>query len=306
MTVLAALLLAAPSAAGSFDPWTQSARYEFEYRIDLSDLPAGARRRLWIPMPSDSAAQKVLATRVDSPWPHRIGSDAYGNRIIHVEVVHGVAEGRVERGGPLDPRRYLEAQRKIPLDGLIAEIAERESRGIEGAPQKIRSFYDFVVRTMRYSKQGKGWGQGDAIWACTSRYGNCTDFHSLLIGMARSQGIPARFLIGFPIPPTRSEGEIPGYHCWAELYQAGHGWRPVDASEAKKSGRSDAYFGSLPSDRIAFTVGRDLTLVPSQQGEPLNYFIYPYAEVDGADAGPVPLRVRFKRLSPTMAMVEEP
>ena len=27
--------------------------------------------------------------------------------------------------------------------------------------------------------------------------------------------------------------------------------------------------------------GRDLVLVPKQQGPPLNYFVYPYVEVDG-------------------------
>ena len=29
-------------------------------------------------------------------------------------------------------------------------------------------------------------------------------------------------------------------------------------------------------------MGRDLALKPPQRGAPLNYFIYPYAEIDGA------------------------
>lgn len=33
--------------------------------------------------------------------------------------------------------------------------------------------------------------------------------------------------------------------------------------------------------RVEFTTGRDLVLNPKQQGIPLNYFIYPYAEADG-------------------------
>jgi len=32
---------------------------------------------------------------------------------------------------------------------------------------------------------------------------------------------------------------------------------------------------------VKFSVGRDIRLDPPQQGEPLNYFVYPYAEVDG-------------------------
>jgi hypothetical protein len=34
-------------------------------------------------------------------------------------------------------------------------------------------------------------------------------------------------------------------------------------------------------NRVQFSVGRDLVLNPAQAGEPLNYFVYPYVEVDG-------------------------
>jgi transglutaminase-like putative cysteine protease len=133
---------------------------------------------------------------------------------------------------------------------------------------------------MSYDKSGKGWGRGDAIYACDVRRGNCTDFHSLFIALARARGIPARFTIGFPIGKARS-GEVPGYHCWAEFYAGGE-WVPIDASEAwKNPARHEYYFGHLDAARVAFTMGRDLALTPRQQGEPLNYLIYPYVEVDG-------------------------
>ena len=70
---------------------------------------------------------------------------------------------------------------------------------------------------MKYSKEGKGWGRGDSDWACDSKFGNCTDFHSLFISLARSQKIPAKFEIGFPLPDKRGAGDIPGYHCWAKF-----------------------------------------------------------------------------------------
>jgi hypothetical protein len=60
------------------------------------------------------------------------------------------------------------------------------------------------------------------------------------------------------------------------------GWVPVDISEADKHpDLRQYYFGNLTADRVAFSVGRDLRLVPQQAGEPLNYFVYPYVEVDG-------------------------
>lgn len=63
-----------------------------------------------------------------------------------------------------------------------------------------------------------------------------------------------------------------------------YGWIPVDASEAWKHPEKKNYFFGAHDhdhDRVQFTVGRDIRLDPPQQGEPLNYFIYPYAEVDG-------------------------
>jgi transglutaminase-like putative cysteine protease len=308
--------------AESFDPWVEPARYELEYRVDLGavDAPRGSSARVWIPMPAETPHQKVLDSRIEAPWSRRETQDRFGNRMLYLErdgaassgevrmrfVVErspssGVEPESVSTGTPLDPARYLKPSRLVPLDGVIAQIASDKSQGLETSSEKIRAFYDYVVQTMRYSKEGTGWGHGDAIWACTSKYGNCTDFHSLFIGMARSQGIPARFLIGFPIPAAAEEGEIPGYHCWAEVFDPSRGWIPLDASEAKKSGRVDDFFGRLPSDRVEFTVGRDLELEPSQRAEALNYFIYPYAEVDGSPRPDLPRTVRYRRLPASSA-----
>ena len=100
--------------------------------------------------------------------------------------------------------------------------------------------------------------------------------------LARANGIPARFEIGFPLPTDKSKGSIGGYHCWASFFEDTRGWVPVDISEADKHPEmKEYYFGSLTADRIAFSVGRDITLEPKQQGPPLNYFVYPYVEVGG-------------------------
>jgi transglutaminase-like putative cysteine protease len=95
-------------------------------------------------------------------------------------------------------------------------------------------------------------------------------------------GIPARFSIGFPVPAERGSGSIAGYHCWAEFYANGIGWIPIDASEAAKNpAMREYFFGAHDENRVEFTRGRDLRLTPRQAGDPLNYFIYPYAEADG-------------------------
>jgi transglutaminase-like putative cysteine protease len=104
------------------------------------------------------------------------------------------------------------------------------------------------------------------------------------MAMARSQGIPARFEIGFPLPPEKHAGEIAGYHCWADFFEPQHGWIPVDISEAwKHQEKRDYFFGAHDTNRVQFTMGRDLELNPKQDGAPLNYFVYPYVEVAGKE-----------------------
>ena len=77
-------------------------------------------------------------------------------------------------------------------------------------------------------------------------------------------------------------GTIPGYHCWAEFYAAGRGWLPVDASEAwKHPGHAGEYFGRQAPNRVLISVGRDIELVPPQDGAPVNILFSPYVEVDG-------------------------
>jgi transglutaminase-like putative cysteine protease len=142
--------------------------------------------------------------------------------------------------------------------------------------------YELVDEHVAYKKEGTGWGRGDTNWVCDSRYGNCTDFHSLFLSLARSQGLPARFEIGFSIPNGKQEGPIAGYHCWAWFYLDDRGWIPVDISEADKHPElKDYYFGNLTADRVTFSTGRDLELVPKAQHAPLNYFIFPHVEVEG-------------------------
>ncbi|MFV2069378.1 MAG: transglutaminase-like domain-containing protein [Pirellulales bacterium] len=107
-------------------------------------------------------------------------------------------------------------------------------------------------------------------------------FHSLFIALSRAKGVPARFEIGFSLPPERGEGTVGGYHCWAFFHIDERGWVPMDISEADKHPEmKEYYFGNLTEDRVTFTTGRDIDLVPKQDDAPLIYFVVPYVEVDG-------------------------
>jgi len=284
--------------------------------------------RLWLPLPQSDEHQAIHKLSLESPVAHTTGSDKeYGNAYavfqptaaqlsagydvtLKFDVTrHEYAKDlAARRDAALDVQkdamlqRYLRPDKLVPLNATIAELAKEQTAGARSAEEKAHRIYNYVATTMRYDKSGEGWGRGDAMWACDSKRGNCTDFHSVLIGMMRSSGIPARFEIGFPLPEGKSEGDIPGYHCWAEFYLDGIGWVPVDASEASKNpAKRDYFFGAVDADRVRFTYGRDIRLSPDQKGDPLNYFIYPYAESNGAPIKGLKTHFAFRDLNPSNA-----
>jgi transglutaminase-like putative cysteine protease len=283
-----------------------SRTFQFRYRAVVKEIPAGAQKvEVWLPFPSNDAHQTIDQVSIDAPRPITISREhEYGNPTLYVRVdhpaqreipvevtftatrreyLHRTADGRTPRPLPAAERaRFLQPDHLVPIDGRIRQLALDVTKGKTTELEKARAIYDYVTRTVKYDKSGTGWGRGDALYVCDARAGNCTDFHSLIIGMARAVGMPAKFAIGFPLPAQRGSGDIPGYHCWAEVYVSDVGWIPLDSSEASKHPEKlDYFFGAHDENRVQLTVGRDITLNPKQAGEPLNYFVYPYVEVDG-------------------------
>ena len=52
-------------------------------------------------------------------------------------------------------------------------------------------------------------------------------------------------------------------------------------SDIKTKEYRDYFWGAIDPYRVKMGEGRDLTLNPSQAGEPVNYLMYPYAQVGG-------------------------
>ena len=319
--ILVGFLLAAALGAGSgaATPAPSSIRaFEATYVASVEQVPAGVGRlEAWIPLPSDTPAQKIRSLKIESPYPWSIRREREnGNSYLYlvaeqprggrleVRVSFDVERREVLRSGlvgqlatkPKGLERYLEADRLVTLSPRVRELARRISWGQQTPERKARAIYEWLVNTMVYDKTAPGWGLGDTERACDVQKGNCTDFHSVFISLARAEGIPARFVIGFPLK-KESAGTIPGYHCWAEFYLDGVGWVPVDASDASKTmdtARREYLFGNLDPDRIQFTVGRDLRFEPPPCAEPLNYFIYPHAEADGRTLSPASIQLEYR------------
>ena len=279
----------------------------FHYAFTVRDVPAGQPVRVWFPRAQSDSYQEVKVVSAIGDLPlKRTQESRFGNQIyyaesskskggaLHFEVVYdvirhehltlGLSRPRLQDASlsKKENREYLGADKLVPVTGLPAQLAAEVAAGKTTTLAKARAIYDYVFANMRYDKTGTGWGRGDVLYACDAKKGNCTDFHSLFIAMVRSQGIPARFEIGFPIPADAEAGAVAGYHCWAEFFDPKTGWVPVDISEAwQHPEKKDYFFGAHDANRVQFSLGRDLKLNPPQKSTPRNYFIYPYVEVGG-------------------------
>jgi transglutaminase-like putative cysteine protease len=308
------------SALAQTPPTPKQRHFTFHYSFIVKNVHIGEPIQVWIPLAHSDPYQevRVLAQKGDLPLT-RTQEHEYGNWMLHagessaskseyqfsidydvvrsehIVLVDGKPVAPLQKAQHLRLARFLQPDRLVPTTGLPAQIAVEQTKGATTQLEKAHDIYDYVFRTMKYDKSGTGWGHGDTLWACDSKRGNCTDFHSVFISMARSQGIPARFEIGFPIPADKHSAEVSGYHCWTEFYIDSIGWIPVDISEAwKHQELHDYYFGAHDPNRVQFTAGRDLKLIPPQAGPALNYFVYPYVESGGKEFSNVSIAFSFQ------------
>jgi transglutaminase-like putative cysteine protease len=266
-------------------------RFEFRYEVTLPEMNDPAK--MWIPVPESDRFQTVTLVSLEAPVKHQMLEEkAYGNTILYMELSPEHSGKKVkltydverQEKKPYDentsPEKYLDASLLMPVGDRFKILADSiigdKRKG--GTLMQARALYDYIIDNMRYMKWGD-YGRGDAVYACDALTGNCTEFHSFFISLARSAGIPSRFAIGASVPSERDEGGIDGYHCWAEFYAEGKWW-PVDISEANKyTALATYYFGRHPANRIEFSRGRDLQIEPGPQSGPINFLAYPVMEV---------------------------
>ena len=280
-----------------------------DFNCEIGELPPGAKTvDIWIPIPPTNERQTIkLLNEKDLAGGRFTKDKTFGNQLYYqrfdasdtktpmkVELVYDVEvhEATVAAAKQListsaevpasEFAPYLRETMMIPIKGRITDLA-RTIKLPDGEPLRAgRAIYDHLVNTMAYNYLAPGAGKGNAVWACDSKTGDCTDFHSVFIGVCRWRGIPADHVFGLPLPPETPEGDAKHCHCWAQFWVANVGWIPIDASRANKFPKDkEYYFGTLGSTWVTLAHGRDVVLEPPQQGPPLNMLHGPVAEVDG-------------------------
>jgi transglutaminase-like putative cysteine protease len=196
-------------------------------------------------------------------------------------------------GLPIEVNEYLLPTILGPTTGEVKDIAEEVTKGNTSILSKAIAIYDYLVEHGERDPDLSFCGDGDVCKLLKNLRGKCADFSSVFVALSRSVGVPSREIFGTRIS---KEGDITGsYHCHAEFYLPDYGWIPVDPSDVAKLMLNEDldindsqvieareyYFGIQSETYVDLSMGRDILLNPPQDGELLNYFMYPYAEVDG-------------------------
>ena len=322
-----------PAAARAGKSATFSARNEYKVTV-----PEGAKSvRAWFAMPQEQPEQKIADLKIECSVPHRIVKDDHGNSYIYVEAAppgaKEIALGeafkitRTEVVGAVDASKAkplsaeekakfaadLAANANVQLTPEIVELAKKIVGDEQNPVKAARKIYDWVLDNVDYwvkdPANKKASPVGSAEYCLSSKTGNCTDFHSLWIALARASGIPCRLVYGSIFKPELAgQDKDQSYHCWPMFYASGIGWISHDVAVADifrgtfplddkntplvklttASGYAgpdekmvEYYFGNIDERRVVFSIGRDLKLDPPQAGGPVNALPKAYIEVDG-------------------------
>ena len=175
-------------------------KFRLTYGAKILDAPAGAKVRAWIPVPPTSGEQKVTPLSKELPGNGQEGTEErFGNKMLSFEVaapksgevtfktnyevvrkeVHGLPPEKMgmQPVKLTDEQRklLLSADKKVPIGGKPLELLAGKELPAEQL-KLARMLYDRVDEHVKYDKSRPGYGNGDVLWVCDSRFGNCTDF----------------------------------------------------------------------------------------------------------------------------------
>ncbi|MFZ5762496.1 MAG: transglutaminase-like domain-containing protein [Thermodesulfobacteriota bacterium] len=283
--------------------------------VDLSNQPAGQEVRLWLPYPVSDGDQEITGVRVAGDFAE---SAVYADKVFKTPLLYarwgkGAASRKltftfqarrqevVRRDFPRreaawdkgDYALYLAPTRLGPIDGEVKKLAARITAGKKGVLAKARAIYDWTVENTYRNPDTRGCGNGDVCRLLQDPGGKCADISSIYVALARAAGVPSREIFGIRLGKKQTEDITTWQHCWAEFYLPGYGWVPVDPADVRKKmlvenlpldapqtkEARDFFWGGVDGYRVRLGEGRDLLLNPPQHGEPVNYLMYPFAQV---------------------------
>jgi transglutaminase-like putative cysteine protease len=283
--------------------------------FNLSDHDTGKDVQLWIPYPVADEHQNISNVKIAGDYdeaavytdrtfktPMLYARWGNGNKsrkltfsfdVKRQEIITRDFPATEAAWDPADYALYLAPTRLGPIDGEVKNIAEKIAAGQTTVLGKAKAIYDWTCENTYRNPETRGCGLGDVYKLLKEPGGKCADISSIFVALARAAGVPAREVFGLRQGKKPVQDISKWQHCWAEFYLPGNGWVSVDPADVRKmmlkqnlklsdsrTKEYRAYFwGGIDPYRIKLGEGRDLTLNPPQAGDPINYLMYPFAQV---------------------------
>ena len=198
---------------------------DFSSRDLYAEAFYNMRSELYLSLPVPQGELVTMQTRVFRPF---LGEDAQG--FAKLEALASTTK---------DPeyddlvKRYTALPESLPAE--VAETAELVAAGAETPYLKALEIAQWLGEACSYTINPPPLpDEQDFVWHfIQTREGYCTYFASAMVVMARSQGIPARYVTGFALERDSSRENTfvatgKTAHAWTELYFSGIGWVTFD------------------------------------------------------------------------------
>lgn len=314
-------------ASAAFNPQPGAWRtFDLVTRLEIAK-PEG-KTQAWVPVPAVNEADwfKSLGSQWTTNGTAALKRDAkYGAEFVHVEWKDGEAAPAItvtsriatrDRNVDLgksgsaqltaaERKHYTEGTDLIPTGSIVKETSDKIVAGAKTDVEKARAIYEWIVDNTQRNPKTRGCGIGDiaSMLKTGNLTGKCADLNALYVGLARSQGLPARDVYGIRVAPSKfgykslgagSELITKAQHCRAEVHLAGIGWVPVDPADVRKVVLEEPpanlalndpkvvdarqkLFGAWEGNWLAYNFAHDISL-PGATGPKLGFLMYPQAE----------------------------
>lgn len=291
--------------------------FEVTTTVDLAE-PKGAAQ-LWLPVFQTAGSyQKLLGISWGGNAAIRLDHDPiYGASVLHarwrddgaprrITVVQRVAtrersdSDASQALSAAERRLWTESGPAMPTDGIVRDTARRIIGNLRQPEARLRAIYDWVVTNTWRDATVPGCGTGDiAGMLREGRFGGkCADINSLMVGLCRAVGLPARDVYGIRLADSKlfkclgRGGDITGaQHCRAEAYLEHKGWFPVDPADVRKAileeklplnsppiaRLTDHLFGAWESNWAGFNSATGVRLADAPHTPNFDFLMYPCA-----------------------------
>jgi len=157
--------------------------------------------------------------------------------------------------------QYLKPGEIIDVNSDIKALAFRLADGEDDSYVVAVKLAQWVEENVKYDlSTTTADASQKASWVLKNRIGVCDELTSLFISMARSVGLPARFVSGISYSNINKENDGWGAHGWAEVYFPEYGWVPFDVTY-KELGYVDATHIKLKTSHDAKETSVEYSIV---------------------------------------------